>query len=616
MRHSATQSINLSYTVLNIQLSHMVYTRMSDSTTPPPRSDSVLFKLMFQAVRPHWRPLSVALVLLGATAGLNVIPPALLQWAIDGPIASGDTRDLWPITILYGGVAIAMFVIQYIYSYYLQKAGQRALADMRTDLFRRIMTQDQAFFHRNPVGDLVTRLTSDIDTLSALLSTSAVTIITETATLVVTTVVMFSINWRLACLVVAILPALVWVTQYFSARVRNSSTGERTALARVSAYLNEQLQGIPVLQVFGAQAASTARFDALNNGYRNALIVLRRHSALFLMVQEFLSAIGLAMLLYGGGQGVLAGWATLGMLVAFIQYADRAFQPVLRLSEQYNAVQIAFGAADRIQRTLEEQSQIQAPAHPVAPTAPFRGDVRLEDVHFHYVADQPVLRGISLHIPAGQRVAIVGPTGAGKSSLIGLLARWYDPQQGRILLDGVDIRDMDPLALRGLVSVIPQDPVTFEGDIGFNVRLYRDTVSAQTIVEAALTANAAPFIERLPAKYDAPVTPNGANLSAGERQLLALARAIALQPHGILILDEATSSIDTTTEALVQEALERLFKGRTSIIIAHRLATVRSADRILVVQQGQIVEDGTHNQLINQHGVYAKLYAHQLIDTA
>jgi ATP-binding cassette subfamily B protein len=265
---------------------------------------------------------------------------------------------------------------------------------------------------------------------------------------------------------------------------------------------------------------------------------------------------------------------------------------------------------------LEEESHIQAPSHPTTPVAPFRGEVQLENVHFHYVADQPVLRGITLHIPAGQRVAIVGPTGAGKSSLIGLLARWYDPQQGRIVLDGVDIRQMEPVALRSLVSVIPQDPVTFVGDITFNVRLYREQVSAQTIMAAAHTANAAPFIERLPAQYAAPVTPNGANLSAGERQLLALARAIALQPHGILILDEATSSIDTTTEALVQEALERLFKGRTSIIIAHRLATVRSADRILVIQKGLVVEDGTHEQLIALNGVYAKLYAHQLIDTA
>jgi ATP-binding cassette subfamily B multidrug efflux pump len=588
-------------------------TPKSISTQGP---DIVLFRLMYHAVKPHWRPLAIAFVLLGITAGLNVVPPSLLQWTIDGPIATGDTADLWPITVLYGGTAIAMFIIQYIYSYYLQKAGQRALSDMRTNLFNRIMSQDQAFFHRNPVGDLMTRLTSDVDTLSALISTSAVTIVTETATLIVTIIVMFSINWRLALLVVAVLPVLVVVTNYFSARVRSSSTGERTALARVSAYLNEQLQGIPVLQVFGAQHASTSRFDGFNNAYRNALIVLRRHSALFLMVQEFISAIGLAMLLYGGGQGVLSGWATLGMLVAFIQYADRAFQPVLRLSEQYNAVQIAFGAADRIQYTLSEASSINPPAAPTPPTNPFTGDVKLENVHFAYNANQPVLRGIDLHIPAGQRVAIVGPTGAGKSSLIGLLARWYDPQQGRILLDDIDIRQLNPLALRGLVSVIPQDPVTFEGDIAFNVRLYRDSVPYQTILDAAQTSNAAAFIERMPAQYQSWVTPNGASLSAGERQLLALARAIALQPHGILILDEATSSIDTTTESLVQEALERLFKGRTSIIIAHRLATVRSADRILVVQQGLIVEDGSHSELIAQNGIYAKLYAHQLIDSA
>jgi ATP-binding cassette subfamily B protein len=332
------------------------------------------------------------------------------------------------------------------------------------------------------------------------------------------------------------------------------------------------------------------------------------------MTQEILSSVGLALLLYGGGQGVLAGWASLGTLVAFIQYADRAFQPILRLSEQYNAVQIAFGAADRIQYTLNERPTITVSDTPHPPTVPFRGEVRLEDVHFAYVADQPVLRGITLTIPAGQRVAIVGPTGAGKSSLIGLLARWYDPQRGRILLDGVDIRDLQPQVLRGLVSVIPQDPVTFEGEVQFNVRLYQDNLPYQMIVDAARDANAAPFIERLPAQYESWVTPNGANLSAGERQLLALARAIALQPHGLLILDEATSSIDTTTETLVQEALERLFKGRTSIIIAHRLGTVRSADRILVVQQGQIVEDGNHADLIALNGVYATLYAHQLSD--
>jgi ATP-binding cassette, subfamily B, multidrug efflux pump len=581
---------------------------------PDPRPDSVLFKLMYQAIRPHWRPLAIAFVLLSLTAALNVVPPALLQWAIDGPISTGDTTDLLPITLLYGGTAVGMFIIQYIYTYFLQKAGQRALSDMRTNLFNRIITQDQAFFHRNPVGDLVTRLTSDVDTLSALLSTSAVTIITEAATLIVVVIVMFSINWKLALLVVAILPILVIVTRYFSGRVRSSSTGERTALARVSSYLNEQLQGVPVIQVFGAQQSSQARFDEYNHGYRRALIVLRRHSAIFLMTQEILAAVGLALLLYGGGQGVLSGWASLGMLVAFIQYADRAFQPVLRLSEQYNAVQIAFGAADRIQRTLEEVPTITAPTQPVAPPTPLKGDVVLENVHFSYLPDQPVLRGINLHIPAGQRVAIVGPTGAGKSSLIGLLARWYDPQQGRITLDGIDIRQLDPLDLRALVSVIPQDPITFEGDVAFNIKLYRESVPYQTIVKAAQLANAAQFIDRLPQQYSAAITPNGANLSAGERQLLALARAIALQPHGILILDEATSSIDTTTEVLVQEALERLFQGRTSIIIAHRLATVRSADRILVVQKGQIVEDGNHDTLIAQNGLYATLYAHQLSD--
>ncbi|MBC8163419.1 MAG: ABC transporter ATP-binding protein [Roseiflexaceae bacterium] len=574
--------------------------------------DRALVRLTMTTMAPHWRPLAVSLVLLLGTAALNVLPPALLQRAIDGPIAAGDVAGLWPLAGLYAATALGMFGLTYAQTYFLQQAGQRALADLRHRLFEHMLGQSQSFFGKTPVGELVARLTGDIDALNALLSSSVVTILTESVTLLVIIVVMFSINWQLAVLALAVLPVLAIVTRYFRSRIRRSSNGERSALARSSSFLSEQLQGLGLIQLFGRQQQSTAEFDTFSAGYRRALLALRDSSARFLAVQEILAAVGLALLLYGGGQGVLAGWATLGTLVAFIQYTDRAFQPVLRLSEQYNAVQIALGAAERVQRLLTTMPDIQPPLQPVA-LPHVRGAVEFRDVAFSYVDDEPVLRGVSLCIPPGQSVAVVGTTGAGKSSLVGMIARFYDPQHGQILLDGVDIRQLGLDTLRRAVAVVPQDPVCLAGTIAHNIRLFRNDISDADMQRAAEAANAAKFIAQLPGGYAYHVLPGGANLSVGQRQLLALARALALSPEGILVLDEATSSIDTATEALVQEALERLLKTRTSIVIAHRLSTIRNADRIIVMQRGRIVEDGSHSTLLAQHGIYARLHRYQLV---
>lgn len=572
--------------------------------------DAALVALLASTMAPHWRPLALALVLLLATASLNVVPPALMQQAIDGPIAQGDPAGLWPIAALYGGVALLMFALQYAYTYFLQQAGQRALADLRTRLFDHMARQGQDFFGRMPTGDLVTRLTSDIDTINALLSSSAVTILVESMTLIAIVGVMFAINWRLALLALAVLPVLALVTRYFRRRIRNSSTGERSALARTSAFLSERIAGMTILQLFGAQSASAEEFDGYNMAYRRALLLLRRHSALFLASQEILSSVGLALLLYGGGQGVLAGWATLGTLVAFVQYTERAFQPVLRLGEQYNAVQIALGAAERVHRMLHTTPSIVSPASPlILPRV--RGVIELRNVSFSYVPEEPVLRDVSLSIPAGQNVAVVGATGAGKSSLVSLLARFYDPQQGQVLLDGIDIRRLELGTLRRAVAVVPQDPVCLSGTIAHNIRLFRDDVSNAAVRHAAELANAARFIEQLPGGYEFEVLPGGANLSVGQRQLLALARALALSPEGVLVLDEATSSIDSATEALIQEALERILRTRTSVVIAHRLSTIRNADRIIVMHRGRIVEDGDHESLLARGGYYARLHRHQ-----
>ena len=543
-------------------------------------------------------------------AALNVAPPYLLQQAIDGPLARGEAGSLWSIALLYGLTAIGIYVFTYAYTYFLQQAGQRALADLRVRLLKHLINHDYAFLSQTSTGELVARLTNDIDQLNAVLSNSIVVVLVEGVTLITIIFVMFAVNWRLALLALAILPVVGVVTAYFRARLRRSSTGERSAMARISSFLSEHLHGMTVVQLFNREGESEEEFDLYNSRYRQALITLRKNSAIFLSVQEVLSSIGLALILYAGGRGVLAGWATLGVLVAFVQYTQRAFRPVIMLSQQYNAVQVALSAAERIYRMLNTEAEIQSPPQAIA-IRDLEGSISLEDVHFHYVEGEPVLRGVTLHIPAGQSVAIVGATGAGKSSLVSLLARQYDPQQGAIKLDGIDIRDLNLGELRRSVAVVPQDPVCLAGSIRRNIALYSEEVTDAQLRQAAEFTNAARFVDELPEGYEFEVLPGGSNLSQGQRQLLALARALALSPKGVLVLDEATSSVDTATELLIQEALERVLHSRTSLVIAHRLSTIRNSDRIIVMDQGKVVEDGDHDSLLALGGFYAGLHEHQ-----
>jgi ATP-binding cassette subfamily B protein len=566
--------------------------------------------LLGTLVRPHWRPLVGALAALCGSAGLAAAPPLLLRAAIDGPLARGDTAGLVPYAAACAGVAVALVGLQAVQTVLLQRAGQRALADLRARLFGHVLRGGPALGAAGGVrvGGSVARLTGDVDALEALLSGSIVTILTESATLVVVVVVMLLLDWRMALLVLAVLPVLLGVTWAFRRRIRRSSRGERTAMARVGGVLAERLHGLVVVQLFGAGSAAARAFDEANAEHRRSLLSLRRHSAGFLAVQEVVAAVGLAVVLVGGGAAVLAGATTVGTLVAFTQYADRTFAPVLKLSEEYNAIQIALGAAERIAALLRTPPTVREPDQPVPLAEPVRGALDLKGVSFGYRPDDPVLHEVTVSVPAGQTVALVGSTGAGKSTLAALVARVHDPEEGEVLLDGVPLTALRLAELRRAVTVVPQDPVCLAGTIAFNIRLYRDDVTDDVVRRAAEAAGAAALVESLPGGYGFLVAPGGANLSAGQRQLVALARAVALCPRGVLVLDEPTSAIDPRTEYLARADLRRALAGRTGIVIAHRLATVRHADRILVLDAGRVVQDGSHEELLSCEGPYRRLH--------
>jgi ATP-binding cassette subfamily B protein len=573
-------------------------------------TDRYLFWMLGRFISPYWRQLVlVFLMLIGVTA-LSLLPPYLVQRAVDGPITNGDLNSLWPYGIVYFVSILVLFGLRFGHTYMLQNVGQNALVDLRQALFEHILKQDMKFFNNTPVGQIVSRLSNDIDALTELLSTSIVIVASNLVTVVGIVGVMFVINWRLALLGLAVMPIMTVATVYFRRKIRDQSDRFHKVVAEYLAFINEQFNGMLVVQLFGRQDVSRKEFDHINGQYRDVHMRIRDYYTFYASALQMLTTISLALVLYGGGQGVLAGWATLGMLISFIQYTRRSFDPILQLSEQFSQIQTALSAGERLARMLRVEPKILSPENPLT-IEHFRGAIKLDHVKFSYDPGTPVLRDLNIEIPAGQRVAIVGATGAGKTSLAGLLARFYDVNEGRVMVDGVDIRQLSIADLRRYVSVVPQSPYCFNGTIADNLRLFDETVTHDQMVTASRAACAARFIERLPGAYDYPLLPGGANLSQGQRQLLALARALIHSPTSILVLDEATSNIDTETEEMIQDGLKEVLRNRTSLIIAHRLSTVREADRILVMHKGRVVEEGRHDDLLKQDGVYAQLYRRQ-----
>jgi len=572
--------------------------------------DGRLVRRLLPYLHPYrWR-LALSLGLLLATGSLDLAGPWLTKVAIDRYIVPHRSGGLPVILALYLGALFLGFAARYGQNYHIQYVGQRVMYDLRNEMFSHLQRVPLRFFDHHPVGALMTRLTGDVDALNDFLTQGVVSILGDVITLAGIIVVMFALNWQLAIVSMVVLPVVAFIARQFQRYMRGIYRNIRVRLARVNGFLNENITGMVIVQLFNREQAMFAEFDGLNSSYLNANLAAVFAYSIFSPIVIFVGALSTGLLLWTGGHGIISRWGaafTFGALVAAMQYTDRAFQPIRDMAEKFTILQSAMAASERIFGLLDETQEPPDPPDPVELGA-VRGEIEFRNVTFGYDPDNPVLRDVSFRIPAGESVAIVGATGAGKTSLISILSRFYDIQDGQILLDGVDVRDMRRSDVRRHIGSVLQDAVLFSGTITSNIRLHNLDIGDEQVRRAAVFVNADKFIERLPDGYDHVVRERGANFSAGQRQLIAFARAIAFDPEVLLVLDEATSSVDTETEALIQDALERLMAGRTSIIIAHRLFTIRHVDRILVLHKGRLVEEGSHEELLDRQGYYHRLY--------
>jgi ATP-binding cassette subfamily B protein len=519
---------------------------------------------------------------------------------------SAAVPGLTVISLVYLGALLLTFLCLYAQGYVMQWMGQHIMNDLRNQIFGHLQRLPMAFFDKSPVGRLVTRVTTDVDALNEMFSAGLVTVFGDVLLLTGIVGVLFWLDWQLALVAFSILPLLFALTTWFKRRVRDSFRDVRVRIARINAFLQEHITGMSVVQLFNREAGAFADFSAINAAHRAANVRSIFYYAVFFPGVELITALGVGLLIWYGGGKVVAGLTSVGALIAFLQYAQRFYQPLADLSEKYNILQGAMASSERIFRLLDTEATIVSPPAAYAPET-VAGAIELDRVWFSYKAGEPVLKGISFAVAPGETLAVVGHTGAGKSTLANLLLRFYDVDSGRVAVDGVDVRDWDLVRLRTSIAMVLQDVFLFAGTIGGNIGLGEPAIDEEKLRWAAREVNALPFIERLPGELDAPVRERGAGLSVGEKQLIAFARALAFDPK-ILILDEATSSIDTETEQLIQRALDRLRAGRTSVVIAHRLSTVQKADRILVMHKGEVREQGTHQELLAQRGIYYRLY--------
>jgi ATP-binding cassette subfamily B multidrug efflux pump len=580
--------------------------------------DARIMRRLLTYVRPYLHLTILALIFLVLVSLVDLVGPALIGYGIDHYIAPktqnlSETQrgmGLLGVASFYLLVLIAGLILRYLHVLLLSIIGQRIMFDMRSQMFDHLQRLSLAYFDHNPVGRLMTRLTNDVDSLNEMFTSGAISILGDALTILGITILLLVINWQLALVTFVVMPPLFWIASYFRVAMRDNFRAIRVRLARINAYIAENIGGMYIVQLFNREQRNYERFDDLNRDYLSQTVRSLLYFILFSSITNFLSAVAVALIIWFGGGRVLVGALTLGALVAYLQYVDRFFLPVRDLAEKYNILQSAMASSERIFKVLDEPVIVQDPPEPKE-FSKVRGGIEFRDVWFAYNPGEWVLKGISFKIHPGERVAFVGATGAGKTSLISLISRFYDVQKGVVLVDGIDVREVRQKDLRQHVGTVLQDPFIFSGTIASNIRLHEKHISDEQVRRAAEYVNAAHFIEQLPHKYNEEVRERGAGLSVGQKQLLAFARAIAFNPEILLILDEATSSVDTETEVLIQDALNKLMLNRTSIIIAHRLSTIRNVDRIIVMHKGRIVEEGTHEDLLNRQGVYRRLYDFQ-----
>ena len=588
--------------------------------------DSRLMRRLLGYMRPYRGYVALSIFFLLLESVLQVLGPLLTKIAVDRYLAPSPTRIATPfdrylpagpwdglaaVGMLYLGVLLGSFIFDFAQVYLMQYTGQLAMFDLRKQLMAHLQGLDLAFFDHNPVGRLVTRVTTDVDVLNDLFASGLVTILADVMVLSLIVAIMFKLSPGLTVLMLCVMPLVILATAIFRRSVTGSYRRIRIAIAKINSYLQEHVTGIVVLQLFNREAKSRQEFDGVNrehmDAYKDAILAY----GWFYPVVEFLSMLALAGILAYGGFRIGRGALTLGVVVAFLQYGLRFFRPIQDLSEKYNILQGAMASAERIFKLVDTEAAILPPAHPRP--APDSARIEFDGVWFAYKEEDWVLRDVSFTIEPGETIAVVGHTGAGKTTLISLLLRFYDLRKGAICVGGSDVRELDPQDLRRQFGVVLQDPYLFTGTLEENIRLGTPGIGRQAVEQAAGQVNLLDFINGLPDGFEHAIRERGSGLSTGQKQLISFARALAHNPR-FLILDEATSSVDTETEIRVREALSRMVEGRTSIVIAHRLSTIQRADRILVMHKGRLRESGTHQQLLALRGIYWKLYQLQYKD--
>jgi ATP-binding cassette subfamily B protein len=588
--------------------------------------DARLMRRLLSYMRPYRRYVAVSVVFLLLHSVLQVAGPLLTKVAVDKYLRpdadrQGTFLDAWlspdpwtgitQIAILYLCVLIGVFGFEFVQMVVMQYTGQRAMFDLRREIMGRLQRLDIAFFDRNPVGRLVTRVTTDVDVLNELFASGLVTILGDLLTLSLIVFVMFQLSPVLTVIMLSVLPLVVLVTIQFRRIVTHSYRRIRIAIAKINSYLQEHITGIVVLQLFNRESKSAREFEDINRGHMIAFKDTIVAYGWFYPAVEFLSLLALAAVLSYGSFRIETGALTLGVVIAFLQYGFRFFRPIQDLSEKYNILQSAMASAERIFKLLDTPVEIRKPEASMA--VPRAARIEFDHVWFAYKGEEWVLKDVSFAIEPGETIAVVGHTGAGKTTLTSLLLRFYEVQRGAIRIGGIGVREFDPVELRRQFGVVLQDPYLYSGSIADNIRLGTESITADEIESAAEQVNLLDFVHALPQGFDQPIRERGSGLSTGQKQLIGFARALAHNPR-FLILDEATSSVDTETEFRVREALARMVEGRTSIVIAHRLSTIQRADRILVMHKGQLRESGTHQELLSKRGIYWKLYQLQYKD--